>query len=302
MALSLALNIDRTSDEEVSPGRLYFSAIKDCASALKLAKEWRPDVHWLTDGPFAALQVSNLLSLASFLAHAEVREEIRVLMSLANKAPAFAADIGIDVTAEHGACWAAQAAYETDGLVVSVPRPDRIRVDFLNVAVSQMSSDADLFEEHLRIEHIFDAPSCAIHRPIIESRGRGIPLGGAAELWRRRSELFPHLIFLSRVEKDLMSIADSAAAFSQIYSRLVSIDASARDWCSGRVAYPCWAGKITNESSSRAPLCDFADDSGGTINYQLHARYTPGAGRIHFRTIDDLRLCEIAYIGQKIEK
>lgn len=300
MALVLALNIVPILEEEVAHDRVFFPAIKACASALKLAKGWRLDAYLLTSAPFASLQVSSQISLSSFLSHAEIREEVRVLMSMANRAPGFKADDGIEVRSQFGVCWAAQAAYELDGIIVSIAQSEEWKLSFLDVSVSQISEAGEVFDENLPLEHVFDSASCEEHRSVIESRGRGVPQGGVREMWARRAELFPSLTFLARVEGDIEAVATSGSGFLQIYNRLNSIEASSRAWRAGDVSYPVWNGKITNESDSRRALCDFTNEEGTSFNYQLHARYTPGAGRIHFRTVDETKGCEIAYIGWKI--
>ena len=61
-----------------------------------------------------------------------------------------------------------------------------------------------------------------------------------------------------------------------------------------------WGTKVTSESQTRRPHCMFADLDGERRLFELHARFTPGVGRIHFRLVSETRKVRIAYIGRKI--
>ncbi|MEU3217046.1 hypothetical protein [Streptomyces sp. NPDC006971] len=62
---------------------------------------------------------------------------------------------------------------------------------------------------------------------------------------------------------------------------------------------PEWQSKVTPEGETRKRVCRFADD-GEQETFHLHARFTPGAGRIHFRTIGEEGKIRIAHVGGKI--
>ncbi|GAA2341825.1 hypothetical protein GCM10010246_28760 [Streptomyces cuspidosporus] len=47
-------------------------------------------------------------------------------------------------------------------------------------------------------------------------------------------------------------------------------------------------------------VCRFTDLDGETSTFDLHARFTTGAGRIHFRLVPEERTIRLAHIGSKI--
>ncbi|WP_346174857.1 hypothetical protein [Streptomyces cuspidosporus] len=47
-------------------------------------------------------------------------------------------------------------------------------------------------------------------------------------------------------------------------------------------------------------MCRFTDLDGETSTFDLHARFTTGAGRIHFRLVPEERTIRLAHIGSKI--
>ncbi|HDS1134067.1 hypothetical protein N5D13_10375 [Stenotrophomonas maltophilia] len=299
MTLPIALSLTGVDEVEFDQDA-QVKAIAMCAGALKQARVWRADVHLLTERPFAELQVSPGRTLVSFLSESHVKEELRLMMSLANRAPSLALDAGIEVSVGGRSHWAAQVAYERDGIILTLPLLALWKTTSLHALVSQVSDVGEIFEEEVYVENVYDVDSCVEHRQVIQSRGRGLPSGGASEVWKRRGELFPSLKFLRRVESDLLKVAASGGGISQIFNRLVSINGSAQQWAMGGVAYPVWGSKVTNESETRRADCQFSDDNGDNRVYEIHARYTPGAGRIHFRLIEEFRMVEVAYIGLKI--
>lgn len=297
MSLPIAFNLVGTVERNAAH-REHLEAIVACAVALKQAKLWRVDLHLHTDGPFADLQISQGRSLVSFMSDPQTREEVRLMMSLANQAPRLTLDLRTEVKSGVDNLWAAQAAYESDGLILSFPLSTTWNQLLLPVSVSQMAEDGELHEEIVNIENIYDINSCCAHRLIIECRGRSVP-GGGGEIWERRADLFPHIRFLDRVQGDLEKL-DNGAQASQVFNRLNSINLSLQQWRENGQTYPSWGTKITSESATRRPKCNFTDAMGVEHSYEVHARYTPGAGRIHFRVVDDSRTAEVAYIGVKI--
>lgn len=299
MTLPLALNIAEALQVDSSLA-LQMEAIVACANALKYVRTMREDVCLITEQPFADLQVSIDRTIVSFLSESRLREEIRLLMSLANRAPKLELDVGIEVRIANIPVWAAQVAYECDGLVVSMPLVSKWKEHYLEASATQISEDGEVCSVEIRLENLHDAASCEEHRRTIQSRGAGLPIGGAKEIWENRGTIFPGLRFLGSVESDLDRVSASGAGLLQVFNRLSSINSSARRWKAREVAYPEWTAKVTPESESRRPMCHFDDGNGVSRLYELHARFTPGAGRIHFRTVDEDRVVEIAYIGPKI--
>ncbi len=109
--------------------------------------------------------------------------------------------------------------------------------------------------------------------------------------------MFPNLDFLASVEDDLRALTPVCA--SSVLIRLRELDASSREWCDRVVEMPSWRSLVTPESATRRDLCYF-NDGGERQLFEMHARYTPGPGRIHFRLDAVQRRLRVAYVGPKL--
>lgn len=121
------------------------------------------------------------------------------------------------------------------------------------------------------------------------------------EVWERRADLYPRLSFLDEVRRHLEGLEPEH--LRQVLTRLGEIDDSVEEWAQrpedSRSPFPSWKTKVTPESTTRKSLCYFPEDGVRTL-FELHARYTPGAGRIHFRMDHELSRVVVAYVGTKL--
>jgi hypothetical protein len=297
MALALALNVFEISDAEIQNG-FHVEPIKNAAAALKLISSVRADFHVVLDVPFVQKMISRGRSLASLIGQQNLAEEVRVIMAAANRAPPASLDQGIDVKVSGEFLWAAQMAYQADGLILTIATGGNYRTPYFEATISYLNGLGEVEFHSASVENVFDEDSSRQHQATWEQKGATLPDGGSQEIWRSRHTIFHSIRFLNRVEQDIARLG--VDELEQVFSKLLLINRSASEWSSGKVNYPSWRSKITNESDSRRSLCDFLDDSNVTQNYESHARYTPGAGRIHFRCIDQVRIVEVAYIGEKL--
>lgn len=297
MALAMALNVQEFCDTDVING-VHIRSIKRSVAGVKLLGSWRADFYVALDVPFAQKMISTSRSLVSLIGQRETSEEIRVLMSAANRAPAAAIDSGIEVALDGVSHWAAQMAYQTDGVILTISIYPECEPTEFEVKISYLTESGGLDELTATLENIFDEESLRHHRNVLENKGTSIPEGGAEAVWVSRQEIFPRLRFLKDVEGHIAQLGTHE--LEQVFLRLLLLNRSAYEWGAEEVSYPRWRTKVTNESDSRRGLCQFRDDFGVERNYETHARYTPGAGRIHFRCVEVERVIEVAYIGEKL--
>lgn len=123
----------------------------------------------------------------------------------------------------------------------------------------------------------------------------------ASDVWADRACLFPCLGFLARVEADLEGL--ERHELEQVCERLHEMNDACREWTLGTSAMPMWKSRVSPESKGRKGLCEFTDMDGVVRCFDLHARFTPGAGRVHFRlrSRSDVPSAVVAYIGQKLD-
>lgn len=148
------------------------------------------------------------------------------------------------------------------------------------------------------VEHIYGFETW------IKTRARVSILNGQ-ELWAKREELFPDLIFCDGVKKQVLSLNARNMGFNQIISTLRRLDDYCKAWSEGSFDMEKVGTKISPESDNRKRMFRdkltfrLPDEREELFSY--HARFTPGAGRIHFFPDSDIRKLYIGYIGDKIQ-
>lgn len=118
------------------------------------------------------------------------------------------------------------------------------------------------------------------------------------ELWQRRGEIFPSLIFGLDVEKQLRSLG--ADVFESAIARLSELNRAASDWGTSSKPVPEYLSKVTGESTPTMQKFGgdriFRSSCGSAETFEKHARLHNGA-RIHLREIVAHSAIEIGYIG-----
>ena len=190
-----------------------------------------------------------------------------------------------------------------DGIAVSFPSDsvwDRnlIKVDFYELKDdgSGEVSEEETFEEIdnlARSDHAL--PICERYRQSL--RGQ---ITGYAELWNKREQAFPNLIFGPDIENHLATL--NTGDLGTIVGRLASLNAAATEWPDVGGGAPQWKTKVTNESESLQNYAKkrekrrFRSYDGTSQLFLWHARFG-GSGRIHLRFDPSSHEVEIGYIG-----
>ena len=176
---------------------------------------------------------------------------------------------------------------------------DTLRVNRLRVVEDETSGN--LADEQLDIDvhHASHQAHVDAHVQFIGDLALPEPFSGA-DLWADRVTRYPGLEFLAGVEDHLRALGTGSAAVRQVHERLCELSASATAWKPAEAAFPTWASHVTPEGEQRKKLCLFTDIDGETRCFDLHARFTPGAGRIHFRLLPEVGRLRVAYVGAKI--
>ena len=121
----------------------------------------------------------------------------------------------------------------------------------------------------------------------------------AVELWQKRTEVFPHLLFGPEVENHLKSLG---GLLVEVARKLGKLDAAVEDWKRVGGPAPSWPFRVSPESErvnadpALIAARRFRSSRGGSPVFEWHARYSDG-GRIHFRFDSATRELEIGYIG-----
>ncbi len=153
--------------------------------------------------------------------------------------------------------------------------------------------------DDVEVPHASSPPGIDLHRELIPELGRRCPETGAA-MWKDRIGLFSTLTFLPRVEPQFGSLRGGDPRLVAIFHRLRELDRCVLRWDPASAHRPDWESKVSPEAAGRANLCLFQGADGVEHLFDWHARFTPGAGRIHFRLLPGAKSLEVAHVGEKL--
>ncbi len=183
-------------------------------------------------------------------------------------------------------------------VAVGLPSHEDWDRDRVTVRFEELLPDDTFSSESEGIDHLARAahaePICARHRRLLRTGLR------PDELWAKRQEVFPNLVFGPDVEGHLAKL--QAGLFHTVINKLVQLDAAAENWRRVGGAMPPWTCRVTNESErlrNNTTLREerrFRSHSGDRALFLQHARFG-SAGRIHLRFDPERREVEIGYIG-----
>lgn len=183
-------------------------------------------------------------------------------------------------------------------VAIGLPSHEDWDRDRVTVRFEELLPDDTFSLESEDIDHLaraaHAAPICARHRRLLRAGLR------PDELWAKRQEVFPNLVFGSDVEGHLAKLR--ARLFHTVVNKLGQLDTTAGGWHDAGGAMPPWTCHVTNESErlrNNTTLREkrrFRSHSGDRALFLWHARFGSG-GRIHLRFDPERREVEIGYIG-----
>lgn len=187
----------------------------------------------------------------------------------------------------------------SDAIAVSVPSEavwdrDRILVPFHELLPDGTLGDADEEVDNLA-RSVHAGPIRDRHRERLRHR-----CADSADLWNRRGQVFPDLIFGPDVELQLAGL--NAGLLGTLLNRLADLNETAVAWASAAGDAPPWRTRVTPESRRTMDnprlreARRFRSVSGERVLFQWHARFGSG-GRIHLRFDAAVRAIEVGYVG-----
>jgi len=309
MALYVFLNELSQPDNPIAaePGGLVVNGLVDL---LRAVKRRRRDTVLHSAVPLRDVRIGDRYSIAVWCNDGDRREEWRFLRSLQDRAPfqVRLAELGIDVMEtdyRHGENRAEGLglAHMFGGLAVSLdyePRWRDLRVALTREALEERDDgDVDIVAADVETVHASHQGHVAELQDWLEHACRQ-PVADGADLWRRREELFPALDFLPRVEAQLRALHASNPWFGAVAQRLDELNRAVAEWNPANTPEPPYRSRVTPEHAQRKRLCRFEDLDGEIRVFDLHARFTPGAGRLHFRLDAPRRCAIVAHAGRKL--
>jgi hypothetical protein len=306
--LSLLLVLNELSYRGTEARRAELSdSLHQLVALLHQVKRYRSDVALVTEARFTDLLIGDGYSVREWAGDGRNRDAFRFLLSLRNHAPF--ADVAppelrdeADYRYKDRPAKGLGIAHLVGGLAISLRLAPSWEAHWLYLTQQTLAEtdagEVTLAETEVEVRHACLPAHVDEHRQwMTDSELSRIDSG--SRLWEARADLFPHLRFLARVRDDLTQL--SVTWLHPVKERLAELELAACDWRPAVEAAPQWRSKITPDSDSRKELCRFEDDLDGlTYVFDLHARFTPHAGRLHFRLDRALQRLVIAYIGRKL--
>lgn len=217
------------------------------------------------------------------------------------------ADPGIEVTYEQQKAIGLYYAFVFNSLAISLQSDSRWNLSRLKVQVITVDEDEFITTD----ETVLHASSCnhiEEHYNWIQAfqeRIRQEVLDGL-DLWNRREELFPSLLFCESVSKQIQTLYGGTPMLRQVVKKLFELEEYCKIWTDGAFNSDLLASKTTPESASRLQQLKneltFLCPDGKKRVFSLHVRMTgAGAWRLHFSEELGPGKIIIGYIGPKIQ-
>jgi hypothetical protein len=290
------------------------SLLANLVELLRDAEAIRPDLALVSALPLGAapiLATGESFPTIAAQVGGRAREHWRYIQSRRNIAPFSAApdldklDLDEDYLYEGESSSGLGLALASGQLAVSLATRPNWDSDTVQITYVRLVEDADDdIKEERRVETVRHASTrvhVETHRAFISDLALPEPFSGE-DLWADRTNRYPHLRFLSQVQGQICGLGKGSATLRQVHESLSKLDQAIRRWDRSTSPSPVWPSQVTSESQSRMHFCRFIDVDGVERYFDLHARFTPGPGRIHFRldTSSAKPVLAIAYVGRKL--
>ncbi|APU17218.1 MULTISPECIES: hypothetical protein [Actinoalloteichus] len=281
------------------------AAMAELVDVVREINKRRPGAALVTPERLPAIELCPGYPMAKWAADTRNLDQWRFLRRRQDRSPVTFADIvppeiASRVDYRHlGRPAAGLAAADiSDGIAVSLPVDDawtESGVEVTRIAIDEQESR--LTEDAVQVRHASHCDHVSTHRDWLSTAGVTTILTGD-DLWRLRAEHFPDVEFLPRVEDDLAKL--DRCWVHPVRTVLAKVQQSVSDWNPEIRPQPAWQTFISPEAEQRKRLCSFTDVDGTSQVFDQHARFTPGAGRLHFRLVAENRTARVGYIGKKL--
>ena len=169
-------------------------------------------------------------------------------------------------------------------------------------------SEGEVKDEEIGVVNFFDIESFEILREFIDEKQRE-RINLLTDLWDKRSDHFPHLIFCSEVESQVERITQPAKLVKQIYDKLKVLNTAVAEWARNQNAFNCRDVSerypINLSPESNCTLRKFGVErmfrlpSGEIVTFSLHLKFGSSL-RIHVYADDEKRKFYVGYIGKHL--
>lgn len=303
--MRVLLFFNELSCSKALPKEQVDEAMKRFVAVLRKIAAQRNDTALISDVKLQELELAPGYYLAEWSGRPAHVDQWRWIRSMQNRAP-FSSVLppgvgdGADYTCAGQPAHGLGAAHLLNGTLVSLPVDSAWDASWVQgvrcLLVEDPNGELIKLTDTIEVRHVSTPEHVDSHMEWIKRAG--IPnFERGSELWEARGDLYPNLLFLPRTEHQFAGLRLDWVVSAAL--ELSRIDHAISDWNPQRTKTPTWRSKVTPESQSRKRLCEFEDLDGVVRCFDLHGRFTPGHGRVHFRLVPEKRCATIANIGLK---
>ena len=305
--MSILLFLNELSCDTSQPPPSVDAAMEQFVEVLRRIRQWRGDAALVSAVKREHLELARGYYINQWIAARPRHRDLwRVIQGMQNRAPF--SDVlppralaGAEYRWNGNIAQALGAAHLMDGLLVSLlvdPAWDAAWVSATCQELTEAADgDPDIDVYAVDIRHAAKLDHARSHEDWIKQAGLAAYRSGS-EIWEAREDLYPNLQFLTVVRGQLYDLRQDWVI--PVAHRLRTLDDAIARWDPTLNGEPDWGTKVTPEAEQRKRLCSFTDLDGTAQIFHLHARFTPDAGRIHFRLVPREHKARIAYIGLKL--
>lgn len=192
------------------------------------------------------------------------------------------------------------AAFHLEALAVSLRSEERWHFSRIELSVQWLDDSAEIKTKSITVTHASCADHVTEHDEWVAKRRRAAVRSGT-DMWNRRSELWPSLIFCEGVAEQMSGLGERDQMLPQVWQRLNCLEGYCQKWQSGpfnRDALDC-----TASLESLPTLQQFAAErifrcpDGRERLFEWHVKISLNAWRLHFFPLPEERRIIIGYIG-----
>lgn len=302
--MTLLLHVNEASVSALPSREASDEVVADFAALLLAVRRRRGDAALVSVLPLGEMTFFEHHTLGEWGSRPANRDRWRVVRLMQSKSPGWHRDRD-DEASEY--CIGGETlvafgdAHMSEGLLVSFRTSSALDLAWMEGTrkyLAESDGEIQLVSENVQVRH----GSAESH---LDSHLEWVSLAGAtdvesgADLESKCGEMFTKLKFLPRAADQLKTLDPKWVA--PVAQSLALMNRALVEW-SSEAAHPSWYTHVTADSQSRRAegLLDFRDVDGVVRTFDTHARFTPGAGRIHFRLDNATRTATVAHVGSKI--
>jgi len=316
MPLQLFLNELSAPNEQLARA-VSVGYLQQLVSTVREARRIDPALILNSDVPLANFSLGAGATIASIRNAGECVEESLYLKTVNNRAPlTLAAAESAESNRDPALCEyrlrsvAPVSPGETalglgfahlfDGLGLSLATHDFWLGHFVELDLSTFDAADEITTSNVTARNADCPAAIANHAEAL--RASIMPtFADGAELWERRAELLPNLVFIPRTRAQLHAILPGDPMLEQVWIKLSGIDQAIAVWKVTKGSYPMFPFNVRPESRSRRGLAEFENNEGKKLIFSDHCDLAPTESRIHF-IVESVpqRHAVIGHVGRKL--